>query len=98
MIFGSKAVKPLHDFILIRRLPNPNTTPSGLYIGAAECENNLVEVVAVGPGRENIPGSVPTVKPGDKILMERFVGMKVSIEGVEHVMVKWYDCQAVVDF
>lgn len=97
MIYGAKFVKPLHDFVLVKRCPVHESSPSGIVLTAVSTSNYLAEVVAVGDGRVGVPGATPTVKPGDKILIDKFIGMKVDIDGVEHTLVKWYDCQALVE-
>ena len=48
------------------------------------------EVIAVGSGRVLDDGKVqpPTVKEGDRVLVGKYSGTEVKLDGVEHVIVR----------
>lgn len=93
MIYGFEKIEPTFDYVLIRRANLPNVTPGGLHLPATSEENNHAIVIACGPGRENMP--MPC-KKGDNVIVAKFIGTKVMIDGLEHLMVKAYDIQAVL--
>lgn len=99
MIYDIDTVEPLADFVLLKRCPAAQMTSgdkgSPVYMATSE-ENNLCIVVGVGPGRDGIKGTEPTLKPDDLVLCDKFVGVKVELDGVQHFLVKHYDCHAKV--
>lgn len=97
MQYNVKSVTPLHDFILVKRMKQPNKTPGGIYLAPTQEEQEFARVIAVGPGREGVPGTSPSVDQGDVIILARFIGTKVMMNGSEHLLVKWYDIQAIVE-
>jgi len=96
MLYNITNVRPLHDFVLVKRCEPIERTPGGVFVVTNEEQNHAV-VVAVGPGRDGVAGTEPKVRPGDLVLLARFIGMKIQINGEEHTLVKWYDIQAVLE-
>jgi chaperonin GroES len=56
-------------------------------------------VVAVGPGKtlENGTVSEPGVKRGDRILFSKYAGTEISVEGVEHIIIREDDVLAIYE-
>jgi chaperonin GroES len=84
-------VIPLHDRVLIRRIEEQEMKKGGIIIpDTAKEKPQEAEVIAVGKGRISDEGKVIplTVKKGDKILIGKFSGTEVEIEGIEHVIVR----------
>ena len=84
-------VVPLHDRVLLRRIEEQEVKKGGIIIPDIAKEKPLeAEVIAVGKGRINDDGKVTplTVKKGDKVLIGKFSGTEVKIEGIEHVIVR----------
>jgi chaperonin GroES len=76
-------MKVLNDRVLIRRLEDPPT--SGLIVqlpNAARSQHG--EVVTVGK-------KAHALKAGDQIVFGKYVGDDVSIDGVEHVILRESD-------
>lgn len=96
MVYGVKAIHPQHDFVLVKRCAPPAVTPAGLHMVTKEEQNHAI-VIAAGPGREGVPATVPKCKQGDVVLIDRFIGIKLTINDEEHVMVKWTDIVAVLE-
>jgi chaperonin GroES len=94
MLFNIESVEPQYDFILVKRYKGNIISPGGIELVQEE-EGNLAEVVAVGPGREGLP---ITVKPGDKVLVARYIGVPLMLNGEAHLLIKAYDAQAKVVF
>jgi len=84
-------VKPLRDRILARRIEESEQKVGGIIIPDTAKEKPLqAEVIAVGSGRVLENGTrVPlTVKEGDKVLVGKWSGTEVKIEGEEYVILK----------
>lgn len=93
-------VKPLRDRILVRRIEEAEQKVGGIIIPDSAKEKPLqAEVVAVGTGRVLENGTkVPlTVKAGDKVLIGKWSGTEVKIEGEEFVIVKEDEVLGVIE-
>jgi chaperonin GroES len=92
-------VKPLADRILVRRLDEPEVKRGGIIIpDTAKEKPQQGEVVAVGPGRVTDDGKrvALEVKKGDKILIGKYSGTEVKIEGSEYLIMREDDVLAVI--
>jgi chaperonin GroES len=84
-------VRPLRDRILLRRLEEAEQKVGGIIIpDTAKEKPQQAEVVAVGSGRVLENGTrVPlAVKPGDKVLVGKWSGTDVKIDGEEYLILK----------
>ena len=93
------SIKPLADRVVLRFVEAEETTKSGIILAAAAKEKpQVAEVVAVGPGG-NVEGKEMTmyVKVGDKVLITRYGGTEVKLDGVEYTIVRQNDILAVVE-
>ena len=91
-------IQPLADRVVIRFVEAEETTKSGIILaGAAKEKPQVAEVVAVGPGG-NVEGKdiVMYVNVGDKVLISRYSGTEVKLDGVEYTIVRQNDILAVV--
>lgn len=83
-------VRPLGDHVLLQRLDAEKATPSGIVIpDTAKETSQQAKVIAVGRGKVNEKGTrVPTeVKKGDVVIVRRFAGTEIEIEGTEYLVV-----------
>ncbi|NLZ46185.1 MAG: co-chaperone GroES [Clostridiales bacterium] len=88
-------IKPLMDRVVIKMVEAEETTKSGIILaGAAKEKPQVAEVVAVGPGKTDV---VMSVKVGDKVLMSKYSGTEVKIDGEELTILKMEDILAVVE-
>ncbi|MBE6816226.1 MAG: co-chaperone GroES [Ruminococcaceae bacterium] len=88
-------IKPLADRVLLKALEAEETTESGLILAASAQEKpEMSEVVAVGPGTDEHPMSV---KVGDKVIISKYSGTQVKLEGVEYTISEVKDILAVVE-
>lgn len=93
------SIKPLADRVVIRFVEAEETTKSGIILaGAAKEKPQVAEVVAVGPGG-NVEGKEIQmyVKIGDKVLISRYGGTEVKLDGVEYTIVRQNDILAIVE-
>lgn len=85
-------VKPLRDRVLVRRLEEEQQQKVGGIIipDSAKEKPQQAEVVAVGSGRLLENGTtVPLVlKPGDRVLLGKWSGTEVKIDGEEYLILK----------
>ena len=84
-------VIPLHDRILLKRLEEQEVKKGGIIIpDTAKEKPQEAEVIEVGKGRVTEDGKVIPldVKKGDKVLIGKFSGTEVTINDVEHVIIR----------
>ena len=92
-------IKPLADRVVIKMLEAEETTKSGIILtSAAQEKPQVAEIVAVGPGGV-IEGKevVMEVKVGDKVLISKYAGTEVKLDGEEYTILKQSDILAIVD-
>ncbi len=92
-------IKPLADRVVMKMVEAEETTKSGIILsGAAKEKPQVAEIIAVGPGG-NVEGNdiVMYVKAGDKVLMSKYSGTEVKIDGDEFVIVRQSDILAIVE-
>lgn len=92
-------IKPLGDRVLVKMTEAEETTKSGLILTAAAKEKpQIAEVLAVGPGGM-VDGKEVTmfIKEGDKVLISKFLGSEVKVDGQEYVIMRQGDVLAIVE-
>ncbi len=85
------AIKPLYDRVLLKRCEPAETVKGGIIIPDTAKEKPMEAlVVAVGEGKRADDGKlIPmTVKAGDKVLIGKYTGTEIKIEGEDHVIVR----------
>ena len=88
-------IKPLADRVLLKSVEAEETTKSGIILAASAQEKpEMSEVVADGPGTEENP---MTVKAGDKVIISKYSGTQVKLDGVEYTITSVKDVLAVVE-
>ena len=83
-------VKPLYDRVLLKRSEEQEVKKSGIIIPDTAKEKPLeAEVIEVGNGRLEDGKLIPLeVKKGDIVLIGKFSGTEVTIDGEELVIVR----------
>ena len=91
-------VKPISDRILVRRLEEPEAKRGGIIIpDTAKEKPQQGEVIAVGPGRFEDGKRIPLdVKKGDKVLMGKYSGSEVKIDGNDYIIIREDEILAIV--
>ncbi len=92
-------VQPLADRILVKRIEEEETKKGGIIIpDTAKEKPQEAEVVSVGKGRLTEEGKhIPLeLKKGDKILMGKYSGTDVKIQGDEYVIMREEDVLAII--
>ena len=92
-------IRPLADRVVIKSVEAEETTKSGIILTAAAQEKpSIAEVVAVGPGGTVDGKEVEMfVNVGDKVLISKYSGTEVKVDGVEYSIVRQDDILAVVE-
>lgn len=92
--------RPLHDRVLIKRVPSPDKTSGGLYIpDRAKEVPTIAEVLAVGSGKTLANGQTvaPNVKVGDLVLVGKYAGTEVELDGEKFTLVREEEFQGIVE-
>ena len=88
-------IKPLQDRIVVKMAEPEEKTQSGIILtGSAKEKPEVAEVIEVGPGKKDVE---MTVKKGDKVLLSKYSGTNVKLDGEEFVILKMEDILAIVD-
>ena len=92
-------VKPLYDRVLVKRIEEKEQKRGGIIIpDTAKEKPQQAEIIAVGKGKVNEDGKVVPleVKKGDKVLIGKYSGTEVQIDGVEHLILREEEILAIV--
>ncbi len=88
-------IKPLADRVLVKQVQAETKTASGLIIPDTAQEKTQAAIVeAIGPGTEK---EKITVKPGDKILYDKYAGTTIKVDGEDYLILKNCDIIAIVE-
>ena len=90
---------PLADRVVLKTLEAEETTKGGIILTSAAKEKpSVAEVISVGPGG-NVDGKeiVMSVKPGDRVITDKYSGSTVKIGDEEYTIVRQGDILAIVE-
>lgn len=89
---GSAWLQPLDDRILVELCEEPQVSPGGIILVDSSTQPDNVQglVLAVGRGHQSKKGRIRPVevKKGDKIIFSKYSGDKVSLHGVNFVIIR----------
>ena len=87
-------LRPMADNVLLKQYEAEETTSSGIILATTSKEKPAIyEVVAAGEGTKDV---TMTVKAGDKVVVGKYTGSEIQLDGVEYKFVKQDDILAVV--
>ncbi|MEE2657835.1 MAG: co-chaperone GroES [Candidatus Latescibacterota bacterium] len=93
-------IQPLADRVLVKRLDDDGSEQKvgGIIIpDTAKEKPQEAQVVAVGPGRLEEGKRVSLeVKKGDKVLIGKYSGTEVKLDGDEHLILREEEILAVI--
>ena len=91
--------KQLADRVVIKMTEAEETTKSGIILaGSAKEKPQIAEIVEVGPGGLVDGKEVKMiVKKGQKVLISKYSGTEVKIDGEEYTILRQSDILAVVE-
>jgi chaperonin GroES len=93
-------IRPLHDRILAQRLAEEDKTAGGLFIPDTAKEKPLeARVIAVGSGKVLETGKTlaPVVRAGDQVLIGKYSGSEVTLDGKDYIILREDDVLAVLE-
>ncbi len=93
-------IKPIRDYVLVRRLESESKTAGGLIIPDTAKEKPIQGIViAVGEGKIDDKGDIvkPVVKEGDKVLFTKWSGTDVKMNNETVVVMKENDIIAIIE-
>ena len=92
-------LKPLADRVIVKATEAEETTKSGIILTAAAKEKpQIAEVVAVGPGGVVDGKEIKMeLSVGDKVLMSKYAGTEVKLDGVEYTILRQSDVLAKIE-
>ena len=93
-------VRPLHDKILLKRVDAAQMTKGGIIIPDTVKEKPQEgKVVAIGTGRILEDGKVIPleVKAGDRVLIGKYGGTEITLDGEEYIITDENEVLAVIE-
>ena len=93
-------VHPIQDRILVRRLEAETKTAGGIIIpDSAQEKPQQALVVAVGKGKIGDDGKriAPEIKAGETVLLGKYSGSEVTVDGEDLVIIREDDVLAVLE-
>jgi len=92
-------IKPLGDRVLVRPLEEKEVKEGGIIIpDTAKEKPQEGEVVALGTGKRDEDGKIIefTVKKGDKVLISKYGGTEVKIDGDSYLIMREDDILGII--
>ena len=94
-------LKPIYDRVVVKMVEAEETTKSGIILTSSAKEKpQVAEVIAVGD-RTPHDGSKDVltvkVKVGDKVIVSKYAGTEVKVDGEELTIVNMGDILAIVE-
>ncbi|MBU6182718.1 MAG: co-chaperone GroES [Verrucomicrobia bacterium] len=92
-------IKPLADRVLVKPLDEKEVTKGGIIIpDTAKEKPQEAEVVALGTGKRDDDGKLIefTVKAGDKVLISKYGGTEVKVEGESYLIMREDDILGII--
>lgn len=92
-------IKPLQDRVVIKMVENEETTKSGIILSSGAKEKpQIAEIIEVGPEGEIDGKPIKMyVKKGDRVIVSKYAGTEVKIDGEDYIIVKQDDILAIVE-
>ena len=92
-------IKPLADRVVIKMVEAEETTKSGIILtGSAKEKPQVAEIVAVGPGGVVDGKEIKMeLNVGDKVLISKYAGTEVKMDGQEYTILRQEDVLAIVE-
>ncbi|MCM1505546.1 MAG: co-chaperone GroES [Ruminococcus flavefaciens] len=89
------SIRPLQDRVVLKMTEAEETTQSGIILsGSAKEKPEVAEVIEVGVGTADVKMEV---SKGDKVLISKYSGTNVKLDGEEYIIVKMEDILAIVE-
>ena len=93
-------IRPLHDRIIVKRFEGEEKTKGGIIIpDTAKEKPQEAKVIAVGKGKRTDDGKLQPmeVQKGDRILVGKYSGSEIKVDGEEHLIIREDDVLAILE-
>ncbi|MGH7829307.1 MAG: co-chaperone GroES [Candidatus Binatia bacterium] len=93
-------IRPLQDRVIVKRLEEEEKTKGGIIIpDTAKEKPQEGRVVAVGKGKANEDGKIIPldVKVNDRVLIGKYSGTEINIDGEEHLIIREEDILGIIE-
>ena len=93
-------IRPLHDRVVVKRIEQEEQVRGGIIIpDTAKEKPQEAEVIAVGPGKlKEDGGRTPIdVKVGDRVLVGKYAGSEIKLDGDDLVILREDEILAVLN-
>ncbi len=93
-------IRPLGDRVVVKRLASEQKTAGGIYIPESAQEKPMkCEVMAVGTGKllDNGKRNHMEVEVGQTILLGKYSGTEIKLDGEEYVIVDQREIMGVIE-
>ena len=92
-------LKPLFDRVVLQNIESEEVTKGGIVLpGTAKEKPQMAKVISAGPGGLVDGKEVAMqVKPGDKVVYQKYSGNEVKLDNEEYIIVRQNDILAVVE-
>ncbi|ABP66893.1 chaperonin GroES [Caldicellulosiruptor bescii] len=92
-------IRPIGDRILIKFKEREEVTKSGIVLPDTVKEKpQIAEVIEVGPGGIVDGEKVEmVVKKGDKVIVSKYAGTEIKIDGEEYTIIRQDDVLAIIE-
>ena len=92
-------IQPLGQRVLVKRIDSEDKTAGGIYLpDTAKEKPQEAKVIALGTGGKDDDGKLIefTVKVGDIVLIAKYGGTEVKLDGEEHMLISESDILGIV--
>lgn len=92
-------IKPLGQRVLVQRIEATENSAGGIIIpDTAKEKPQEAKVVALGTGKNDEGKEIPfSVKTGDTVLISKYGGTDVKIDGEDHLIINESDILGIVE-
>ena len=93
-------IRPLQDRVIVKRVEEEEKTKGGIIIpDTAKEKPQEARVVAVGKGKVDEDGKIIPldVKINDRVLLGKYSGTEINIDGEEHLIVREEDILGIIE-
>ena len=93
-------IRPLQDRVIIKRVEEEEKSAGGIIIPDTAKEKPMqAKVIAVGKGKLTEDGKLlpMDVKVGDRVLIGKYAGTEVKVDGEEHLIMREDEILAVIE-
>ena len=94
------SLRPLGNRVLLRRLEAEETLKGGIILpDNAKKKQEHAEVIAVGTGKKDKNGQIIpiSVKVGNIVLIEKYSGQDVTLDGEDFIITRGEDLIAIIE-